>query len=271
MTVHVTPGDPRAAEVWASLASVTDPELDESVTELRFVTQVEVDAEDRVHIGFRLPTYWCAANFAFLMADDMRVAVSSLPWVRQVLVDLRDHMYSDTINEGLAKGRSFKSTFSDEAANEDLDDLRRTFRIKAFQRRQEAVVRYLLDRDWTVQAILDLDCTHLATLAIDDAEAARQRDRYLEIRREFGGPGDMAFTTAQGEPIDPRNFAEYLSLLRRVRINTEFNGHLCRGLLQARYGDPAPDGEPTLADFIAGRVATQVAKSNTGGNDGCRK
>ena len=43
---------------WA--ASVTDPELDESVTELRFVTAVEVDAESRVHIRFRLPTYWCS-------------------------------------------------------------------------------------------------------------------------------------------------------------------------------------------------------------------
>ena len=138
--------DARVAEVWDRLASVTDPELDESVTELRFVTAVEVDAENRVHIRFRLPTYWCAANFAFLMADDMRVAVSSLPWVSQVLIDLHDHMYSDTINQGLAEGRSFKATFSEEAAEVNLDDLRRTFRIKAFQRRQEAVMRHLMEQ-----------------------------------------------------------------------------------------------------------------------------
>ena len=37
--------DARVAEVWDRLASVTDPELDEPVTELRFVTAVEVDAE----------------------------------------------------------------------------------------------------------------------------------------------------------------------------------------------------------------------------------
>jgi metal-sulfur cluster biosynthetic enzyme len=263
--------DARVAEVWDRLASVTDPELDESVTELRFVTSVEVDADGRVHIGFRLPTYWCSPNFAFLMADDMRAAAGSLPWVRQVLIDLRDHMYSDTINQGLAQGHSFKATFAEEAAEEDLDDLRRTFRIKAYQRRQEAVIRHLMERGWTPSAILALDCPHLATLAIDDPEAARQRTRYLEIRTEYGGPTDAAFTSAEGEAITPETFADYLTLLRRVRINTEFNGSLCRGLLQARYGDDepasAPDGEPTLADFIAGRVDTR----NERGNHSCRK
>ena len=263
--------DARVAEVWDRLASVTDPELDESVTELCFVTAVEVDADSRVHIGFRLPTYWCSPNFAFLMADDMRAAAGSLPWVRQVLIDLRDHMYSDTINQGLAQGHSFKATFAEEAAEEDLDDLRRTFRIKAYQRRQEAVIRHLMERGWTPAAILALDCPHLATLEIDDPEAARQRTRYLEIRAEYGGPAEAAFTTAEGEAITPETFADYLTLLRRVRINTEFNGSLCRGLLQARYGDDepasAPDGEPTLADFIAGRVAT----GNSRGNHSCRK
>jgi metal-sulfur cluster biosynthetic enzyme len=261
--------DARVAEVWDRLASVTDPELDESVTELRFVTAVEVDANACVHIRFRLPTYWCSPNFAFLMADDMRTATGSLPWVRQVLIDLHDHMYSDTINQGLAQGHSFKATFAEEAAEEDLDDLRRTFRIKAYQRRQEAVIRYLVDQGWTAPAILALDCPHLATLPIDDSETARLRARYLEIRAEYGGPTDAAFTTAEGDAITPEAFSDYLSLLRRVRINTEFNGSLCRGLLQARYGDTdsAPDGEPTLADFIAGRVATR----NTGGHDSCRK
>src|ERR1700730_16394615 len=65
----------RQAEVWACLQGVTDPELDESVTELNFVTRAEVDPENRVHIEFRLPTYWCAANFWALISDDMRRAV----------------------------------------------------------------------------------------------------------------------------------------------------------------------------------------------------
>ena len=62
----------READVRRALARVDDPELDEPVTDLRFIERVEIDAAGAVSIGFRLPTYWCAANFAFLMADDMR-------------------------------------------------------------------------------------------------------------------------------------------------------------------------------------------------------
>ena len=63
-----------------------------------------MDAENRVHIEFRLPTYWCAANFSFLMADDMRHAVKALAWVDDVSVVLGEHMYADKINAGLAQG-----------------------------------------------------------------------------------------------------------------------------------------------------------------------
>src|SRR5882762_8435273 len=93
----------RVAEVQACLATVMDPELDESVTELGFVTEIEVLEAGEVRIGFRLPTYWCAANFAFLMADDMRLAVQSLPWVTRVEVRLHEHMYADAINLGVAQ------------------------------------------------------------------------------------------------------------------------------------------------------------------------
>ena len=78
----------RQAEIWACLQGVVDPELDESVTDLNFVTKADVDSENRVHIEFRLPTYWCAANFSFLMADDMRRVVSALDWVEGVSVVL---------------------------------------------------------------------------------------------------------------------------------------------------------------------------------------
>ena len=49
-------------------------------------------------------------------------------------------MYADKINHGLAHGLSFQATFGNEASAE-LDELRRTFLVKAFQRRQEAVLR----------------------------------------------------------------------------------------------------------------------------------
>src|SRR3984893_14913225 len=130
------PAVDRVAQVWTRLQSVTDPELDESVTDLGFVTRVEVDAGGGVQIGFRLPTYWCAANFAFLMADDMRLAVAGLPWVTKVTVGLGEHMYAEEINRGVAAGLSFQATFGDEASGE-LEEVRRTFMVKAFQRRQD--------------------------------------------------------------------------------------------------------------------------------------
>ena len=83
MNLHAKPDhelEVRRGQVWACLESVMDPELDESVTELNFVTRADVDENNCVHIGFRLPTYWCAANFSYLMADDMRRAVSALDW-----------------------------------------------------------------------------------------------------------------------------------------------------------------------------------------------
>ena len=107
--------DDRQAQIWACLRDVMDPELDESVIDLNFVTRADVDANDQVHIEFRLPTYWCAANFSFLMADDMRRSISALDWVKGVSVVLGEHMYADKINAGLAQGRSFQETFGAEA------------------------------------------------------------------------------------------------------------------------------------------------------------
>jgi metal-sulfur cluster biosynthetic enzyme len=68
----------REEEVWSALNAVSDPEIDESVVSLDFVTAIKIDSDNRVGIDFRLPTYWCAPNFAFLMASDMRDAVTVL-------------------------------------------------------------------------------------------------------------------------------------------------------------------------------------------------
>lgn len=249
----------RLAALWARLATVVDPELDELVTELRFVTAVEMDAEGRVRIHFRLPTYWCAANFAFLMADDLRRAALSLPWVRSVAVELDEHMYGEAINRGLAEGRSFKETFGDEAEGQDLEALRLTFRRKAFQGRQERMIEALAAGGWSDAAMLELTGADLAALALETAEAAVARERYLEIRGEIGGPGILAFVTVDGEPIAPAAFKAYRNRLRSARLNIEFNGLICRGLLRARYDDPAPPGEPTLYDFVR-EAAAQTAR-----------
>ena len=83
---------------------VTDPGTRRACHRARFVTGWRCGRGRRVHIGFRLPTYWCAANFAFLMADDMRRAVGALPWVRRVERRARRAYVRREDQPGLAHG-----------------------------------------------------------------------------------------------------------------------------------------------------------------------
>lgn len=226
----------RAEQVQACLATVMDPELDESVTELGFITELVVSSQGEVRIGFRLPTYWCAANFAFLMADDMRVAVQALPWVTQVAVQLHEHMYAEAINDGVAAAAGFQKCFG-EAAEGDLEGLRRTFLVKAFQRRQEALLQHLLDAGHAPAALVALDTPALQRLELD-AAGETLLERYL-ARRDVVGGGALAFVDTDGRPLAADALATHLRDLRRVGVNAEFNGALCRGLLAVRGGPDA--------------------------------
>ena len=229
----------RKAEVWRRLQTVTDPELDEPVTELEFVTRADVDADNCVHIEFRLPTYWCAANFSFLMADDMRNAVKELPWVADISIVLGDHMYADKINAGLARGLNFQETFGAEADG-DLDELRRTFLLKAFQRRQAALLAHLIEAGHHAARLVEMTLDELVDLEVDEA-GARLRTRYLERRPIVSlDATSRAFVDADGDPLQAETLSTYVRTLRRVDINAEFNSALCRGLLHARFDMETP-------------------------------
>jgi metal-sulfur cluster biosynthetic enzyme len=249
----------REAEVLARLDHVTDPELDEPVTELGFVTGVSVNEAGVVSVEFRLPTYWCAANFAFMMADDMRREVSELPWVTGVEPRLGEHVYADKINHGVANGLSFQETFGD-AADGDLRKVRETFLLKAFQRRQEALLRHLMETGHEAAGIVAMTVADLEKLTLSEA-GGRLRRRYLE-RRAIAGPGDLAFVDPTGTPIAASGLNTHLQALRRVGINAEFNGAICSGLLAARFGEdpPSPDAEPTLLDFARMGPSRQQAR-----------
>ena len=225
----------RDAEIWSRLASVTDPELDESVTELGFVTGAHIDAGGGVRVTFRLPTYWCAPNFAFLMAEDMRAAVQSLPWANAVTVELQDHAFADEINRGIAGGRSFSQAFSGEAGG-DLDEVRALLRGKAFQRRQEVVISDLLARGVRPSELVVMTIADLEERLLDASDGGRLVTRYLERRRERGegSGGARAFVTLEGAPLEVESFDVYVRSLRRVRLNIEFNGILCTGLMKVR-------------------------------------
>jgi metal-sulfur cluster biosynthetic enzyme len=239
----------RAAQVWARLDAVSDPELDEPVTDLGFVTHVSVHPGGAVDVGFRLPTYWCAGNFAFLMADDMRRAVAALPWVTRVGVSIGEHLYADAINRGMAGGLSFQETFGDEASG-DVEALRQSFAVKAFQRRQEALLRHLLAAGHDAAALLALSVDELAAYPVDDA-GENLVERYLSKRGVIGAASQpaergkrLAFVDSDGAALAPQGIEPYLRALRRVGINMEFNGALCRGLLAARFGEDLPTVVP---------------------------
>ncbi|HJS85585.1 MAG TPA: iron-sulfur cluster assembly protein, partial [Acetobacteraceae bacterium] len=229
----------RRQAVMGRLDRVTDPELDEPVTTLGFITGVDVDAE-RVHIRFRLPTYWCAANFAFLMAEDMRRAVGALDWVREVRVELGEHMEAERINAGMRHGMSFRESFG-AAADAELDALRATFAVKSFQRRQERLLRQLLDAGYAAEAVVAMTVGDLRALAAPPPGPLPQGEgeRYLE-RRGVAGAFDEdspAFVDSNGRTLAAASLGMYLRTLRNVTVNMEFNGALCRGLLAARFDE----------------------------------
>ncbi len=241
----------RTADVWRQLAGVTDPEMDESITDLGFVATLDIHAND-VTVEFRLPTYWCAANFAFMMAEDIRDQVSDLAWVDSVNVRLVDHYSSAAINDGMAKAASFTETFPSEATD-DLSELRRVFRRKAFMTRQEKLLRHLRRSGWTTEALLGLTVRDLGDAVDLGTDGEQLRSRYLDIRAELGlacEAGERAITTVDGEPVSLAGFESYLRELRKCRVTMEGNGHFCRGLLAVRYDLAANGSQPAGGDAI---------------------
>jgi metal-sulfur cluster biosynthetic enzyme len=247
----------RLEEVWARLDLVMDPELDEPVTDMGFVEAVSITGPttghniNTVEISFRLPTYWCSPNFAFLMAEGIKREVEFLPWVGQAVVTLQDHMAAEEMNAVVNAGGAFSDVFADLMPGENLDALREKFDQKAYQRRQEVVIKGLIAQGFVADAIVDLTLADLSLIPFDDAEVTRQCGRYTALllaKNLARKAGDLAFPSYQGAPID--NFQAYMGLLRSVRINMEFSGSLCRGLKRSRYLEADTSGDvPILVDF----------------------
>jgi metal-sulfur cluster biosynthetic enzyme len=219
--------------VFEKLSLVYDPELDKSVLEMNFIEEVDVKG-DTVTVIMRLPTFWCSPNFAFIMAEDIRDRVMELPFVSKVLLNLKDHCSSEDINRGVSEGKSFEEVFSDLATG-DLNEVRKTFRIKSFMSRQEHLLRELMnfgvDHELLCLTIKELK----SHPAITDKTVLH---RYLTLRSELGFSNeshDFAFFKHTGESINPLKLTEYLLEARRTRLSMEFNANHCLGLLETRY------------------------------------
>jgi metal-sulfur cluster biosynthetic enzyme len=224
-------------QIWSALESVTDPEIDESVVSLEFVSEVKIDENNGVQIEFRLPTYWCAPNFAFLMASDMRDAVSELDWVGEVTVKLVDHFSAELINRGVARKQDFRDAFPGET-DDDLSALRHKFLDQAYQRRQELLLKHLFGQGYNPTSVLGLHLSELLNLALDQQGTAL-RSLYVFARRKIhpdAGEEAIAFTTTEGTPVNPRDLKDYLRKIAGARRNAAFNGYICRSLLAERTG-----------------------------------
>ena len=236
---------PEIDAVMTALDTVMDPELDESVAAMGFIESVSV-TDRAADIVFRLPTFWCSANFAFLMATDMRHAVEQLPAIDTARVRLVDHFASGKINRGVAAGLGFSEVFCGEA-NTNLAEIRQAFRERAFLGRQEALLKALVARDGLVAAL----ATTIAGLAeltrADDGNLRALALRYLALRRHEGRGEDAdapAFIALDGTAVAPDGYGTHLRMLRRVKGAAEANAEMCRLYLEARISHPAPGCEP---------------------------
>ncbi|RAI04281.1 hypothetical protein DLJ53_07510 [Acuticoccus sediminis] len=249
-----------ADAVARALASVMDPELDEPVTEMGFVEDVAIEGA-HVAVSFRLPTYWCSPNFAYLMLEDIHRALAAVPGVVSVDVVLEDHLYGEALAEAVRTGRGFEEVVGPDLAGDDLAALRRTFEDKAFLRRQEAVLLDLKRQGLSDVAITAMTLDHLDAARFEHEDARRRAPLYRALLAKRGlarAADDPAFVTLTGEPIRAAGLWEHLRRLRQVRINMEFSGALCRGLKSARYKHVVrDDGTPTLVDFLPGEMTQQ--------------
>ena len=141
------------ASVIDALAEVYDPELDEPITRLGFVSSCEVSPGGDVEVVLRLPTPQCAPNFAFLMAADAREVVRRLPEVRDVTITLQDHYTGDEINSAIGRGEGFAGAFPGETADDDLAPLRELFQRKALVARESRLCEMLLRGGATAEQV----------------------------------------------------------------------------------------------------------------------
>ena len=228
------------ARVLEALGSVYDPELDEPITSLRFVSSCEVSRDGSVEVALRLPTPQCAPNFAFLMAADARTAVRRLPGVGRVNVRLEDHYTGEEINAALARGEGFTGAFPGETDDDDLEALREVFTRKALIARQSVVCESLITAGASHEQVA---ASRLADLP--DGPEAR---RCLELRAQLGidcGADAPAFVRPGGEPLLAEQLERWLRTARRVRTGLEANGGICRDLLQSRHNLTAEPEQET--------------------------
>jgi metal-sulfur cluster biosynthetic enzyme len=226
----------------AALETVRDPELDEPITSLGFVASCAVSADGDAEVRLRLPTYFCAPNFAYLMVADAYDAVSVLPGVRRASVVLEDHFASDAINDGVAAQAGFVQSFDGEAVSE-LHGLRADFLRKAVMAGTDQVCRPLLAAGTDPAALL--------AMTIGGVPPSRALTRLRQRRAELGLPFDdsalLVIDPVTGAPVAADDLPLHLRKAKLTRISIDANGGICRGMLRHRYDTPGQGEAPAVS------------------------
>jgi metal-sulfur cluster biosynthetic enzyme len=229
--------DAMGSRVLAALAEVRDPELDEPITALGFVASAAVSGDGSAEIHLRLPTYFCAPNFAYLMVADAYDAVSALDGVRRTEVVLDEHFASDAINDGVAARAGFARSFDGEAVGE-LDSLRADFLRKSVLAGSDQVCRPLVDAGATPG---DLAALTLGQVPHSPA-LARLRRRRAELGLPAGDDAALLIEPQSGAAVGVDAVPLHLRRARLTRTSLDANTGICRGMLRHRY-DTDGEGE----------------------------
>jgi len=221
-----------ASAALAALATVRDPELDTPITALGFVASCTVSGDGRATVRLRLPTYFCAPNFAYLMVADAYDAVTGVTGVESAEVILEDHFAADAINAGVAAQAGFVQSFDGEAVAE-LGDLRAQFLRKAVLAGADQVCRPLVSAGVTPEELAALTLGALP----GSAALGRLRQRRLELGLPAGDDAPLLLNPETGEPVPVQSVPLHLRKARVTQAGIEANTSICSGMFRARYPD----------------------------------
>ena len=215
--------------VWRALETVRDPELDQPITTLGFVSSCTVSADGVAGVRLRLPTFFCAPNFCWLMVADAHDAVAAVPGISRADIRLEDHFAAEVINQGVAARAGFVTAFGAQA-HAELDELRETFARKAALAGQERLARPLVEAGWSPQ--------RLASARLADLEPSADLQRLRARRAEIGLPAhDHAalLLHPDGQPVSAAQVPLHLRRARLTSVSIQTNTATCRDLLAKRY------------------------------------
>ena len=239
--------------VLRALSTVTDPELDEPITDLGFVKDLSVSDDGQVSLDLVTSTFWCSPNFVYMMLEEARDVVAKIPGVSEVRVHLEGHHDSDRINGGINTGKTFSECYPSEARG-DLEELNRMIRTRVLRSRLYSMVSAMSRSGVEPAELLDLSRgdvvadgvtflfttrgrSHRVSEPADVRRVARYLDFVDKLRRE---DGPLVIWELDGTPPKAEDLGSTIALSRAAKSNFSLNAELCRALLESRLNREEP-------------------------------